>query len=86
MAFNPFLDMRDVFLGVLEIVVHVALVAVEEVNLRRFAGLDRHRPGSVLDASCDVAWECICFGRGEVHVFGAGFGVEIVEWVLGLLV
>jgi hypothetical protein len=83
MALNPFLDVLDVPIGVFEVLIEVTLVAVKEANFGWLAGLDGHRPRSMLDAGCDVAWECVGLGGGEVHVFGAGFGVEVIEGVLG---
>jgi hypothetical protein len=40
----------------------------------------------MLDAGGNVAGESVRFGGCEVHVFGAGFGVEIVERMLNLRV
>ena len=58
------------------------LVAVENAGLGGLGGLDRQRPGAMLDTGCDVARESIGFGGFKVHIFSAGFGVEVVERVL----
>ena len=85
MALDPFFDVLDVLLSIFEVFIEVALVAVEKVGLGGLGGLDGQRPGAVLDAGCDVSWESIGFGGFKVHILGAGFGVEVVEWVLGKL-
>jgi hypothetical protein len=81
-AFDPFLDVFDVLLGVLEISVEVALVAVHKAGSRRLRGVKRERPGTMLNASREVAGQCIRFGGGKVHILGTSFRVEFVERVL----
>lgn len=81
-ALDPFFDVLDVSLAVFEVFVEVALVAVEETGFGWLGWLDGQGPGAMLDAGCDVAWEGVGFGGGKIHVFGSGFRVEIIEWVL----
>lgn len=81
-AFHPFLDMGDIFLGVLEILMDVLTMAVEEVGVGLLTGCQGGGPGAVLDTCGEVAWLRVGIGGGEVHVHGSGLGVECVERVL----
>jgi hypothetical protein len=84
MSLNPLLNMLNILLTILQILVHILRVAVQQINFRRTTGVNWHRPGSVLDAGCQVARKGIGFGGGEIHVFGAGRGVVGIEGVHGL--
>ena len=45
-ALDPLLDVLDVRVGVFEVVVDGLLVRVEPADVGRFAGLERHGPGT----------------------------------------
>lgn len=78
---DPFLDVRDVFVAVRQVLAHLLLVAVDHVGLGRLAAFDGHGPGAVLDAGSDMVGAGVGVGGGEVHVFGACWAVIGVEGV-----
>jgi hypothetical protein len=85
MPLNPLFNLFDVFLTILKILMHSSLIRIQEADFRSLAGFHRHAPGAVLDACCEIAREGVCVGGGEIHVFGAGWGVERIERVLGFV-
>jgi len=56
-------------------------VAVKHAGLWWLAGLDGHRPRTVLDTGGDVVGASVGVGGGEVHVEGTSRAVVGVEWV-----
>lgn len=79
MSLDPFLDVFDVLLGVLEVLADILAVRVKEVRAWWLARLDRHGPRAVLNASGDVVRAGICLGRLEIHVLGTSWRVEGIE-------
>jgi hypothetical protein len=84
MSLNPLLNMLNILLTIFQILVHILRVAIQQIDFRRTTGVNWHRPGSVLDAGCQVARKSVGFGGCEIHVFGAGRRVVSVEGVHGL--
>jgi hypothetical protein len=78
---GPLDDMVDVLFAVWQILADGLLVAVQHTGLRRLAGLNRHRPRAMLNASGDVVGASIGVGGGEVHVKSTSWAVEGVERV-----
>lgn len=78
---GPLDDVVDVLLAVRQVLADGLLVAVQHAGLRRLAGLNRHRPRAMLDASSDVVGASIGVGRGEVHVKGTSRAVVGIERV-----
>lgn len=83
MAFCPFNDMIDVFIGVNKIFADLLLVAVEEGGRRCCSAFQRHTPTSMLDARSDVVFSRISFGRCQIHIHSACGTVVGVEWMHG---
>jgi hypothetical protein len=86
MSLNPFFDSLNILRAVLQVFIDRLLIAIQEVWLRRFSTLNRHRPGTVLNSSGNVAWQGVGLGGGKIHVFGTGRRVEVKEGVLVMLV
>jgi len=78
---GPLDDMVDVLLAVRQVLADGLLVAVQHAGLWRLAGLNRHRPRAMLNASSDVVRAGVGVGRSEVHVKGTSRAVEGVERV-----
>lgn len=78
---GPFDDMLDIGVAVGQVLTHGLRVAVQHARLWRLAGLDGHRPRTVLDTGGDVVGAGVGVGGGEVHVEGAGRAVVGVEGV-----
>lgn len=78
---GPFDDMVNVLLAVWQVLAYGLLVTVQHAGLRRLAGLQRHRPRAMLNASSDVVGAGISVGGGEVHVKCASRAVVGIEWV-----
>ena len=78
---GPLDDMVDVLLAVRQVLADGLLVAVQHAGLWRLAGLNRHRPRAMLNASSDVVGAGVGVGGGEVHVKGTSRAVVGIEWV-----
>ena len=78
---GPLDDMVNVLLAVWQVLAYGLLVAVQHAGLRCLAGLQRHRPRAMLNASSDVVGAGVSVGSGEVHVKCASRAVVSIEWV-----
>lgn len=81
-SLHPFFNLRDIFLGVLEVFAHVACLAARYEGIFRWvAGFGVGGPAPVLDTCRDVVRAAVGNGVLKIEVFGLGWAVESVEAV-----
>ena len=70
MSLDPFLNLCDIVVRVLEIIAHVVgLAASHEAVLGRLARLGVNGPTAVLDAGRDMVGPTISFGVLKIEIF-----------------
>lgn len=79
---DPFLDMKQVLLAVLQVLSNFLGIAAQEAGLWCLSRLNWHAPGPVLDARGEVVWTSVGMGRSQVHVQSTRRAVIGVEWML----
>lgn len=82
-SLDPLLNMRNVFLGVLDRFVFHLLVRVEPIDFGGLAWLQWLRPAAMLDICGKMVGTSIRVGRHQVHVLRTSRRIESEMWVHG---